>query len=84
MTGIVRNLEKTGRIVIPKEVRDRLQMKDGEAVTISWDKDTVYIKKFNNEKYCMICNSDKFVKEIDSDKYVCSECIDKITFRSSI
>lgn len=40
-TGIVRRIDELGRIVIPKEVRKRLRMDNGDLVDISVEEDSV-------------------------------------------
>ena len=47
-TGIVRKLDSLGRIVIPKEIRNNMHIKDGENLEIYLDKDNIILKKFSN------------------------------------
>lgn len=46
-TGIIRRIDDLGRVVIPKEIRRTLGMKEGDPLEIYTDKDTVIFKKFN-------------------------------------
>lgn len=46
-TGIVRRIDDLGRIVIPKEIRKTLRIRDGESLEIFLDKDTITLKKFS-------------------------------------
>lgn len=47
-TGIVRRMDDLGRVVIPKEVRRTLGIKEGEAMEIFTDRDgSVIFKKYN-------------------------------------
>lgn len=45
-TGIVRRIDDLGRVVIPKEVRRVLGIKEGDALEIFTDKDGVCFKKY--------------------------------------
>lgn len=52
-TGIVRRIDELGRIVIPKEIRRNLNIKDGEPLEIFLDKETngvVFVKYEIEEK----------------------------------
>ncbi len=46
-TGVVRRIDELGRIVIPKEIRRNLRIKDGEALEIFVDSDLIGLKKFS-------------------------------------
>lgn len=56
-TGIVRKLDSLGRIVIPKEIRNNMHIKDGENLEIYMDKDNIILKKFSSvDNISMISN----------------------------
>ena len=42
-TGVVRRIDDLGRIVIPKEIRKTLRIKDGESVEIFLDSDNFFL-----------------------------------------
>lgn len=46
-TGIVRRIDELGRIVIPKEIRKNLHIREGESVEIFTDSDSIILKKFS-------------------------------------
>jgi stage V sporulation protein T len=46
-TGIVRRVDDLGRIVIPKEIRQTLKIREGDPLEVWIDKDTVCFKKYN-------------------------------------
>ncbi len=46
-TGVVRRIDELGRIVIPKEIRRTLGIKDGASLEIYIDKDVVALKKYS-------------------------------------
>lgn len=46
-TGIVRRMDDLGRIVIPKEIRKTLRIKDGESLEIFLSNDNIVLKKYS-------------------------------------
>lgn len=46
-TGVVRRIDDLGRIVIPKEIRKTLRIKDGESLEIFLDSDNIILKKYS-------------------------------------
>ena len=46
-TGVVRRVDDLGRIVIPKEIRRTLRIRDGEALEIFVDSEMIALKKFS-------------------------------------
>ena len=46
-TGVVRRIDDLGRIVIPKEIRKTLRIRDGESLEFFVDKETITLKKFS-------------------------------------
>ena len=45
-TGIVRRIDELGRIVIPKEIRRVLRIREGDPIEIFTDEDGVILKKY--------------------------------------
>lgn len=45
--GQIRRMDDLGRIVIPKEVRRELKLKDGEPFEVFIDGDCIVFKKYN-------------------------------------
>ena len=45
-TGIVRRIDELGRIVIPKEIRRVLRIREGDPIEIFTDEDGVVLKKY--------------------------------------
>ena len=56
-TGITRKIDELGRIVIPKEIRKNLGIRDGEALEISTNNDEIILKKYNEViNYKVLCD----------------------------
>ena len=53
-TGIVRKLDELGRIVIPKEIRNKLNIEQKDSIEIYTDGNSIVLKKF--ESNCIFCN----------------------------
>lgn len=47
-TGIVRRIDDLGRVVIPKEIRKNLKIKENESLEIFIDGDNIILKKYSN------------------------------------
>lgn len=78
-TGITRNIDDLGRIVIPKELRRSLGIdSEGATVEIFYDDDarTVIFQKYNFQK-CGICDSDSNLTPIKG-RHICEDCISKV------
>ena len=88
--GIVRRIDNLGRIVIPKEIRDTLRIKNGDSLEINIEGEIVTLKKYselNNliEIETIIANLlretlNKDILITDKDKYIIGtkhEFIDK-------
>ena len=46
-TGIVRRIDELGRVVIPKEIRKTLRIREGDPLEIYTDKDQLVLKKYS-------------------------------------
>ena len=46
-TGIVRRIDELGRVVIPKEIRRTLRIKDGDPLEIFTNSDELMLKKYS-------------------------------------
>lgn len=77
-TGIIRQVDHLGRLVIPKELRRMLDMQDGSdkfEIFISEQGDLV-LRKYHPT--CAFCNSLDDLVTLN-DTLVCYRCIDKLT-----
>lgn len=46
-TGVIRRIDELGRIVIPKEIRKNLRIKNGESLEIFVENDDIVLKKYS-------------------------------------
>ena len=61
-TGIVRRIDELGRIVIPKEIRKSLRIKNGDNLEIVVDNDDIVLKKYSQVENIL----DKIQNYVDS------------------
>ena len=47
-TGVIRRIDELGRIVIPKEIRKQLMMKEGESIAFALENDKIILTKFSS------------------------------------
>lgn len=59
VNNYIRKIDELGRIVIPKEVRNKLKIQDNESILISLDDN-----KINISKYSYLNNYNKFINEL--------------------
>lgn len=70
--GIVREIDKLGRFVIPVELRNKLGIDNGDSIEIFAEQDRIILKKY--ESNCTFCKSEQNVVEFKS-RAVCQNCI---------
>lgn len=75
-TGIVRKIDKLGRIVLPKELRNTQSINIKDPVEISVDGECIVFKKYNPG--CILCHSVNNELVRFENKYICHSCIQKI------
>lgn len=67
-TGIVRRLDKLGRIVIPIELRDKFEIKEKDPIEIFVDGSDIVLKKYET-KLCHKCGL-----RVDEEDKFCKHC----------
>ncbi|MBQ2704260.1 MAG: AbrB/MazE/SpoVT family DNA-binding domain-containing protein [Clostridia bacterium] len=73
-TGIVRKMDRLGRVVIPKELRRVMNIEeDVDAMEIFTEGNTVILKKY--EPSCLFCNETDFNMVSYKGHSVCRKCI---------
>ncbi|MCI5892180.1 MAG: AbrB/MazE/SpoVT family DNA-binding domain-containing protein [Clostridiales bacterium] len=72
-----KKIDKTGRIVVPKLIRDEARISDGDELEISYNKDINAILLGCVDKKCSICGNSENL-EVVNDTLLCKVCVDKI------
>ena len=75
-TGIVRDVDNLGRIVIPKELRRTLGINEKDSGEIYTENDTIILRKY--EQSCLFCGSTESVSEFKG-KMICDNCRHELT-----
>ena len=74
-TGIIRKLDELGRVVIPMEIRKKLEIEQKDPIEIYLDGNSIILKKY--EVGCIFCNSPKDLNRFQ-DKFICKKCLQKL------
>ena len=74
-TGIIRHIDELGRIVIPKELRKKLEINIKDPMEIYADGHSIILKKV--EDNCIFCGKNKNIKEFKNKK-ICQSCLEEI------
>ena len=70
-SGIVRNIDDLGRIVIPKEIRKRLEIEPGTPVEIFVNGSSIVLEKYS--EVCVLCGGKEGLFSFDG-KFICRKC----------
>ena len=74
-TGIMRELDQLGRVVIPKELRTTFGIKEGDPIEVLLNGSDIVLRKVENG--CAFCSSDSDLVAFEG-KSVCRECLKKL------
>lgn len=69
--GVVRKVDQLGRIVLPKSLRKRYQMNEGDPVEILVQGDHIILERYRPK--CVFCGSMDEVSEF-KERYICGQC----------
>ncbi len=77
--GIIRPVDRNGRIVIPREIRQQLDIKnDIDELEIYVDGNKIVLRKIN--PYCIFCGEEDGNVMKMGGHMVCLKCIDKLSY----
>lgn len=75
-TGMIRRVDELGRVVIPKEIRNKLDIQEKDPIEIYVQEDCVILKKY--ESNCIFCGNTKDLIEY-REKLICKKCLKDLT-----
>ena len=78
--GIVRKIDELGRIVLPIELRNKMDINTKDSVEIFVDNDKIILKKY--QPCCVFCGNADNVSMFKG-KLVCRDCIEEMTRESA-
>ena len=79
-TGMVSRIDELGRIVIPKEIRKKLEINIKDPMEIYVDGHAITLKKVENN--CVFCGNNKNLINF-KDKLICQKCLDSLNKENS-
>lgn len=74
-TGIVRDIDQVGRVVIPKETRRSLGINEKDPLEIFVEDDKIILRKY--EPACLFCGHEGEMVTYNNRR-ICRDCVDKI------
>ncbi|MGI6050053.1 MAG: AbrB/MazE/SpoVT family DNA-binding domain-containing protein [Acetivibrionales bacterium] len=74
-TGVIRNLDQLGRIVLPIELRRILNIEVGDGLEFYSDDKSIILKKY--EPACTFCDNASDIR-VYKGKNICGECYAKL------
>ncbi|NEW08276.1 AbrB/MazE/SpoVT family DNA-binding domain-containing protein [Paenibacillus sp. SYP-B3998] len=69
--GVVRKVDQLGRIVLPKSLRKRYQMNEGDPVEILVQGDHIILERYRPK--CVFCGNMDGVSDF-KERHICSMC----------
>lgn len=78
-TGIIRTVDRMGRVVIPKEFRKQLEIENEvDSFEIFLKEDTLVLRK--HTPHCIFCGSTEDCTTF-RERIVCRNCVDELQYR---
>ncbi len=74
-TGILRSIDELGRIVLPKSMRQHLEIADRDQLEIYTEGDCIILRKYRPS--CIFCDAEDGLV-MHHDKRVCVKCLEEI------
>lgn len=74
-TGLVKEIDEVGRLVLPKKVREPLGIQKGDAIMIYTEGDRIILQKVQSA--CVFCGATEQIVAW-RDKCICEDCINGI------
>lgn len=77
-TGIVREVDRAGRIVLPIELRRTLEIEENDSLEIFTEDNTIILRRY--EPACIFCGNAKDVVPYKG-RNICPDCIENLMKR---
>lgn len=74
--GITKKIDNLGRIVIPKEIRNTMNLNMNDSLEFFIEGDYILLKKY--DKNCIFCGNTENLLNF-KDKNICKNCIKNLT-----
>ncbi len=73
-TGIIRNIDRLGRFVLPKELRDSFAITEDTPLEIFTEGDTILLRKYHPAGCCDLCGEVTGDTVLYRGKHICGAC----------
>lgn len=77
-TGVIRKMDKLGRIVLPRHLRYLLDDREDGKIEVFLGKDNESIILKAHIPGCYVCDSTINLKDLGNGRMICQECLDRI------
>lgn len=77
--GYLTKIDGLGRIVVPKQLRDKFDLEKGSRLELFTENDMIVMKKYRS--CCVFCGSDENITSY-MDKHICGSCLEKLSGKS--
>lgn len=74
-TGMSRKVDELGRIVIPKEIRNKFDIKTNDRLDIFVENGVISLVKDSHK--CIFCSGTKYLID-HNNRHVCNKCMQKL------
>ena len=74
-TGIVRQIDPLGRIVLPKDLRKNIEINTNDPIEFFVHGDNIVLQKYRDK--CMFCASTENLVNYES-RFICKNCLEHI------
>lgn len=74
-TGVVRKVDELGRIVLPSEMRESMDINKRDAMEIFTDGDRIILQKYS--PFCIFCSNGGEMIHFQG-KRICTACLEKL------
>ena len=83
-SGMIRKIDKLGRVVLPAEMKKELGLSNEMKVEFYFSGDSIIIKKYN--EHCVFCDAEKYLVEYkredkngkEIEAFICKNCLSDI------
>lgn len=76
-TGFVRKVDNLGRIVLPVELRKKLEIAEKDPLEIYVDSEQIILKKY--EPACVFCQDARNINNYKG-KNICNKCMEELKY----
>ncbi len=74
-TGVVRKIDELGRLVLPSEIRQSMDIQTKDALEIFTEEGRIILQKYHPA--CIFCNNVDNIVYFNT-KRICRECLNKL------